>query len=143
PETAQQSVMAFTHRDAYKPLPGYKGAVGHFHTHFNEQLSDYGSLDFEPPWIPTFRSHGINIAMMSDFHSDSHPRDPGPIRLSEQKVYFDASARHSDTDFLIIPAEEPNNTLGAHYTMVFTKPVYWTEVRGAGQSMVENVAGYG
>ena len=143
PEATQQAVMAFTHGDAYKPLPGYKVAVGHFHTHFNEQVSDFGSLDFEPPWIPTFRALGINIAMMSDFHSDSHPRDPGPLRLREQKVYFDASARHSDTDFLIIPGEEPDNTFDAHYTMIFPKPVYWTQVRGKDQPAVENVPGYG
>jgi len=143
PDATQQAVMAFTHGDTYKPMPGYKVAVGHFHTHFNEQVSDFGSLDFEPPWIPTFRSLGINIAMMADFHSDSHPRDPGPLRLREQKVYFDASARHSDTDFLIIPAEEPDNTLDAHYSMVFPKPVFWTQVRGKDQPLTENVSGYG
>lgn len=143
PEATQQSVLAYTHGDTYKQVPGYKVAVSHFHTHFNEQVTDYGSLDFEPPWIPTFRALGIDIAMMSDFHSDSHPRDPGPLRLKEQKVYFEASARHSDKDFLIIPGEEPNNTFGAHYTTVFPRPVYWTMARAQGQPLVENIEGYG
>lgn len=143
PETTQEAVLAFTHGDTYKPMPGYKVAVGHFHTHFNEQVSDFGSLDFEPPWIPTFRALGINIAMMSDFHSDSHPQDPGPLRLKEQEVYFKAAAHHSDKDFLIIPGEEPDDTLGAHYTMIFPRAVYWTQVRAAGQPFVEEIPGKG
>ena len=143
PPAAQQAVMAFTHDDQYKPLPGYQVAVSHFHPHFNEQISDAGSLDFVPGWIPTFRAMGVNMAVMCDFHSDSHPTDPGPIRLAEQKVYFDASRRHSDRDFLIIPAEEPNRNLGAHYTAMFARPVYWTMVRGQGQPFVETVPEYG
>ena len=143
PPAAQEAVMAFTHDDRYKPLPGYQVAASHFHTHFNEQVSDAGSLDFVPGWIPTFRALGINIAMMSDFHSDSHPTDPGPLRLAEQKVYFEASRRHSDRDFLIIPAEEPNRNLGAHYNATFARPVYWTMVRRQGQPFVETIPEYG
>ncbi len=41
--TTQQEVMAFTHDDVYKPLPGYKVLVSHFHFHFNEQLTDAGT----------------------------------------------------------------------------------------------------
>jgi len=139
----RQSVMAFTHGDKYKALPGYQVAVSHFHTHFNEQISDAGSLDFQPPWIPTFRAMGINIAMMSDFHSDAHPKDPGPLRLKEQKVYFEGSRRHSDRDFLIMPGEEPDAYFRGHYTMVFPKPVFWTHVRAAGQPLVEDHSEYG
>ncbi len=82
----QDTVMQFTHDDRYKSLPGFQVAVSHFHTHFYEQALDAGSLDFQPPWIPTFRALGINIAMMSDFHGDGHPRDPGLLRLKEQKT---------------------------------------------------------
>ena len=124
--------MQFTHDDRYKPIPGFQVAVSHFHTHFHEQVLDAGSLDFQPPWIPTFRELGINIAMMSDFHGDGHPKDPGPLRLKDQKAYFDACRRHSDRDFLIIPGEEPNAHFGGHYTTVFPRPVYWTHVRAAG-----------
>ena len=35
--------MAFTHDDVYKPMPGYKVLVSHFHFHFNEQLTDAGT----------------------------------------------------------------------------------------------------
>jgi hypothetical protein len=137
------AVMAFTHDDRYKAIPGFQVAVSHFHTAFHEQVLDAGSIDFQPPWIPTFRALGINIAMMSDFHGDGHAKDPGPLRLSEQKAYFEASRRHSDHDFLIMPGEEPNAYFGGHYTTVFPKPVYWTHVRQAGQPVVENHAEYG
>ena len=139
----QEAVMGFTHDDRYKAVPGFQVAVSHFHTAFHEQVLDSGSIDFQPPWIPTFRALGINIAMMSDFHGDGHAKDPGPLRLSEQKAYFDASHRHSDRDFLIIPGEEPNAYFGGHYTTVFPKPVYWTQVRQPGQPLVENHPDYG
>jgi hypothetical protein len=140
---AREAVLAFTHGDTYKPLPGYKVSVGHFHTHFNEQVADAGSLDFQPPWIPTFRALGINIAMMSDFHGDGHADDPGDPRFNDQKVYFEASRRHSDKDFLIMPGEEPDATFGGHYTMVFPRPVYWSHVRKEGQLFEENHPRFG
>ena len=85
----QEAVMAFTHDDVYKPMPGYKVLVSHFHFHFNEQLTDAGSMDLQPTWLPVFRDLGINIAILADFHSDSHPTDTGKLRLDEQKVYFE------------------------------------------------------
>ena len=106
-------------------------------------MLDAGSIDFQPPWIPTFRALGINIAMMSDFHGDGHGQDAGALRLGEQKAYFDACARHSDRDFLIIPGEEPNAHFGGHYTTLFSRPVYWTRVRLPGQPLVENHHEYG
>jgi hypothetical protein len=143
PENARAAVLAYTHNDTFKPLPGHQVAVSHFHTHFNEYLLDRGTFDARQPWIDVFKSLGINIAMMSDFHSDSHPKDPGPLRLKEQHAYFEGSKRHSDTDFLIMPGEEPDAWLGGHYTAVFPRPVYWTHVRAAGQPLVENHPQYG
>ena len=142
-ESTERSVLAFTHDDRYKPVPGYQVAVSHFHTHFNEQLSDAGTIDLQPTWLPVFRALGINIAMMSDFHSDGHPSDPGPLRLKEQKVYFEGCRRHSDQSFLIMPGEEPDAFLGGHYTTIFPRPVFWTHVRQAGQPAVEESAEYG
>ena len=142
-EAAQQSVLAFTHGDRYKPLAGYQVGTGHFHTHFNEQLTDAGTMDFQPTWLPVFRGLGVNIVMLSDFHGDSHPTDPGPLRFKEQKVYFEGSRRFSDRHFLIIPGEEPDAFLGGHYTMTLPKPVFWSHVRKAGQSFVEQSPEYG
>ncbi len=144
PATAtHETVMSFTHDDRYKPIPGFQVGISHFHTAFHEQVQDAGGIDVQPPWIPTFRAMGINIAMMSDFHGDGHAKDPGPLRLADQKVYFDASRRHSDKDFLIIPGEEPNAYFGGHYTTVFAKPVYWTHVRNDGQPLIEDHPKYG
>jgi hypothetical protein len=146
--TTQQQVMAFTHDDVYKPLPGYKVLVSHFHFHFNEQLTDAGTMDLEPTWLPVFRQLGINIAILADFHSDSHPADTGTVRLNEQKVYFEGCERMSDRDMLLIPGEEPDANFGGHYMFVFPKSLYFTHVKEpakgpAGQPFSENLAPYG
>jgi hypothetical protein len=151
-EATQQAIMAFTHDDVYKPMPGYQVMVSHFHFHLNEELTDAGTIDHQPSWIPTFKALGINIAALCDFHADSHPTDTGKIRLEEQRVYFEGSARFSDKDFLIIPGEEPDATLGGHYMFLFPKPVYYTHAplrRSASapappeQPYEENIAPYG
>lgn len=142
-EAAARAVLAFTHDDTFKPLPGYQVETGHFHTHFNEQLTDAGTMDRQPTWLPVFRALGVNIVMMSDFHGDSHPTDPGPVRFAEQKVYFEGCRRFSDRIFLIIPGEEPDAFLGGHYTMTLPKPVYWSHVRQPGQKFIEQTPQYG
>jgi hypothetical protein len=139
----QEAVLAFTHGDVYKPLPGYKVMVSHFHMHFNEELTDAGTIDLHPGWVDVFRGLGINIANMADFHSDSHPRDPGPIRFQEQKVYFDGLRRLSDRNFLLIPGEEPDDTLGGHYITILPRPVFWSQTRAVGHQFMENDPVYG
>lgn len=139
----QEAVMAYTHDDSFKALPGYKVAVSHFHTHFHELLLDQGSLDVQPQWLPVFRALGINIAMMSDFHGDGHPQDHGPLRFKEQHTYFEGCRRHSDRDFLIMPGEEPDAQFGGHYTTVFPRPVYWSHTRKADQPFEEQHPDYG
>jgi hypothetical protein len=139
----QESVLAFTHDDRYKAMPGYKVMVSHFHMHFLEQLNDAGTIDLHPTWVDVFRGLGINIANMADFHSDSHPKDPGPIRFKEQKVYFDGCRRFSDRNFLLIPGEEPDDTFGGHYISMMPHPVYWSQTREAGQQFMENDPKYG
>jgi hypothetical protein len=142
-DATRQRAMAYTHDDTFKPLPGYKVAVSHFHTHFNELLSDAGTIDLQPNWLPTFRAMGINIAMMSDFHGDGHAKDEGKLRFADQKVYFDGCRRFSDRDFLIMPGEEPDAYFRGHYTTVFPRPVYWSHVRNAGAPFTETLPEYG
>ncbi len=141
--SAQQAVLAFTHGDRFKPLPGYQVAVSHFHTATTEQALDYGTLDFQAPWIPLFRALGINIAMMSDFHGDGNADDTGELRFKDIANYVEASRRHSDRDFLIIPGEEPNAHMGGHFTMVLPRPVYWSRGREDGQPFEEKHPKYG
>jgi hypothetical protein len=139
----QAAVMAFTHDDRYQEMPGYQVLVSHFHMHFNEQLTDAGTMDLQPSWLQVFRGLGINIAVLADFHSDSHPNDPGPVRFAEQKVYFEGCRRFSDRGFLLIPGEEPDATLGGHYITFLPRPVLWSHVRTAGQQFTENDSQYG
>ncbi len=138
PDACRAAALAYTHGDRYKPLPGYRTLVTHFHTAFTQELINSGSLDTTPPWIPMMRDLGINIAHIFDFHGDGHPHDPGPIRLKELQTYFEVCRRHSDADFLILPGEEANAHLGGHYNILFPKPVYWTMVRTRSQSLVED-----
>ena len=122
----QQAVMAYTHDDVFKPLPGYKVMASHFHLDFNELLRDRKTLDYRPPWVDVFHSLGINIVNLGDFHDDSDPRDPGPKRFMEQKVYFEGTARISDRDLLFIPGEEPNAFFGGHWWLLTPHPVYYS-----------------
>ena len=142
-EATQSSILAYTHDDHYKEMPGYKVLVSHFHMHFNEQLTDAGTLDQQPSWYSVFRGLGINMVILADFHSDSHPNDPGPIRFKEQKVYFEGCERFSDKNFLLIPGEEPDATLGGHYMFVFPRPLFWSHASQPGQNFKENNPEYG
>jgi hypothetical protein len=142
-EATRQAVLAFTHGDTFKPLPGYKTMVNHFHLDFTGRQRASGSLDTPFQDLAAMRSLGLNVIGLSDFHFELHPRDPGPLRLPEQKDYFDAARRASDTDFLVVPWEEPSAYFGGHYNILWPKDVYWTKVREAGQPLVEDLPGYG
>lgn len=122
----REAVLAYTHGDTYKPVLGFKTLVGHFHFRFNEMLRDAGTLDLMPDWVPAFRSLGVNIIYLGDFHDDSDPHDPGPKRFAEQRVYFEGAQRMSDKDFLVMPAEEVNSFLGGHWYMLSPKPIYFS-----------------
>lgn len=141
----QEAVLAYTHGDEFKPVPGFKVMTGHFHLDLNEQLRDRGTEDYQISSIPVFRALGINILYLGDFHDDSDPRDPGPKRFMEEKVYFEGSAKFSDKNFLVIPAEEPNAYLGGHWYLMTPKPVYFSHAdpRPAGQQFEENDPVYG
>ena len=142
-EPARQAVLAFTHGDAFKPIPGYKTFVNHFHLDFTGRQRLSGSFDTQFQDLAAMRSLGLNIIGLSDFHFELHANDSGELRLADQKDYFDASRRASDKDFLVVPWEEPSAFFGGHYNIVWPKDVYWTKVRQPGQPFVEEVPGYG
>lgn len=144
PEAVQKKVLAYTHNDVFKPVPGFKVLSGHYHMNLNEMLTDRGTLDYQPTWVPVLKALGINLLYLGDFHDDSHQFDPGPLRLPEQKVYFEATAKLSDKDFLVMPAEEVNSYFGGHWYLMLPKPVYFTHTRQPDdRPFVENVPGYG
>lgn len=141
---AHESVLAFTHGDRFKPLPGYQTMVNHFHISMTQRMREAGSLDAQVEELPAMKALGINIVNLNDFHADNlHQNDPGPLRFKDQKDYFDASAKHSDKDFLVIPGEEPNAYLGGHYDLLTPRPLFWTTVREPGQPFVEQDPKYG
>jgi hypothetical protein len=135
------AILAYTHDDVFKPVPGFKVMTGHFHMDFNEQLRDQNNLDYQPPWVAVFRHLGINILYLGDFHDDSHPNDPGPIRFKEEKVYFEGTARVSDKNFLVIPAEEPDAYVGGHWYLMSPKPIYYSHTSGLGDRRAGAIAG--
>ena len=143
--TTQEAVMAYTRGDQFKPLPGFKTLMSHFHLDFNEMLRDRQNMDYQPPWVSVFRNLGVNMLILGDFHDDSHPRDPGPIRFMEQKAYFEGGQRVSDKDFLVLPAEEVNTFLGGHWFMLTPRPVYFSHAdpKPANQQFMENDPKYG
>lgn len=141
----QQAVLAYTHDDIYKPLPGFKVVAGHFHLDLNEMIRDRGTSDYIPTWVPVFRGIGINIVYLGDFHDDSDIFDPGPKKFMEQKLYFEGARKLSDKNFLVIPAEEVNSFLGGHWYLMTPRPVYFSHAdpRPAGQQFEENDPIYG
>ena len=142
-DATRQAVMAFTHGDVFKPVPGYKTMVNHFHLRFTERLRASGSLDNTFEDLMVMKSAGINIVGLSDFHGDMRPNDPGLGRFEDQRDYYIASQKASDKDFLVTNWEEPTAYFGGHYNMMFPKNVYWSKVRTADQPFTETVPGYG
>ena len=60
------SVLAFTHGDRFKPLPGYQVMNHHYHMDLGRRLLEAGSLDAEIPDLPALKSLGINIVSQVD-----------------------------------------------------------------------------
>jgi len=142
-DAARQSALAFTHADTFKPLPGYKTMVNHFHLRFTDRVRASGSFDTPMQDLAAMKALGLNIIGLSDFHGDLHPNDPGAIRFKDQKDYREATRRASDADFLVTPWEEPSVYLGGHYNIMFPRNVYWSKVRQPGQPFVETDPVYG
>ncbi|HKB10869.1 MAG TPA: hypothetical protein VKD69_09445 [Vicinamibacterales bacterium] len=142
-EPTRDAVMAFTHGDVFKPLPGYKTFVNHFHLGFTDRLRESGSLDTPLPDLAAMKALGLNIIGLSDFHFELARTDPGPLRFKDEKDYAEGSRRASDADFLVTPWEEPSVFFGGHYNVLFPKNVYWSKVRKEGQPFTETVDGYG
>lgn len=137
-EATRAGVMAFTHGDQFKPIPGYKTFVNHFHLDFTGRQRLTGSFDSQFPDLMAMRALGLNIIGLSDFHFELHANDPGPERFRDQKDYFEATRRASDADFLVTPWEEPSAYFGGHYNIMFPKRnVYWSKVRRPEQPFTE------
>ncbi len=141
---ARESVLAFTHHDTFAPVPGYKTMVNHFHLQFTDRQRASGSFDTQLPDLAAMRALGLNIVGLSDFHADKlRQRDSGVGRFPDQKDYFEVCRRASDTDFLVLPWEEPSAFFGGHYNLINPRPLYFSKVRDAGQAFTEQDAKFG
>jgi hypothetical protein len=173
PESAQaaiQSALAFTRDDHYKALPGYQVMATHFHTGLVRRLQQLGGLDQTLPDFDLMKGAGVNIFAPIDGGSGGGagagdlavppgggrggaPAAPAPgtargggrgDRLKNLAEYYEASRRHSDKNFLILPDEENTaGNLGGHTDFVLSHPVYWTPTRTADQQFVEQHPTYG
>ena len=82
-----ESVLRYTHRDQYPPLPGYKTFAPHWHFAYTVQAMENGN-DWTPPFKPVLKQMGVNMAMLMDFHGDGHQSDVTETRLKELKAVF-------------------------------------------------------
>ena len=126
-EPTRQAALAFTHSDVFKPIPGYKTMVNHFHLRVVDRMR-VGGFDTPLQDLMAMKAIGLNVIGLSDFHADSlAANDHGPLRFRDQKDYAEVSRRLSDKDFLVAPWEEPSVAFGGHYNIMFPRNVYWSK----------------
>ncbi len=142
PQSVLASALRYTHRDSLPALEGYKTVTSHWHFAFTEQALARGP-DWVPPFKPVLEALGVNAAVLMDFHGDGHPGDLSELRLKELDAYFRSCRAESDSEFLLIPAEEANVHLGGHWALVFPKPVYWFMSRLQGAESRSSYPKYG
>jgi hypothetical protein len=112
----------------------------HYHMDLGQRLIRAGSLDASIPDLDALKSLGLDIVSQIDSvgteggNARGNPADAMAIL----KASVEGARRHSDTDFLVMPNEEfYGSPLGGHTDLLFSHPVFWTQGRAAGQSLVE------
>ncbi|MGP0069084.1 MAG: hypothetical protein ACLQGP_36475 [Isosphaeraceae bacterium] len=153
-DEALGQVLRYTNGDRFPDLPGYHKLTSHWHmatavAAMNEKAKS-GPRTM-PDLVGMFKTMGVEVVHLAEFHGDGHPQDPGPIRLAEIQAMFDECRRLSDDTLLFLPGEEANIHLGlsdagkhpGHWEYLFPRPVYWTMKRAPGQPFVEDLAPYG
>lgn len=142
-EQALAGVKRFTHDDRYPALPGYKTMSSHFHIEHVQDVLGHQPIPETPDFVKVFKRTGVNIVHLGEFHGPGHPKGPAPERLKELRTLFEECERLSDTSFLLLPGEEPNNFFGGHWMNFFPKPVYWIMSRKPEEPYVEQDPHYG
>jgi hypothetical protein len=137
---AFDGALAFTSKDRYPALPGYKVMANHFHTNLGERVLEAGNLDTRLPDFEVLRSAGVQIAGLADRPSD-RPGTPG--RLVTMNAMYEAAQRQSDDTFVVMPNLENSQILGGHWDLLNSKPVYWLEGRKEGEPLTRNDPKYG
>jgi hypothetical protein len=146
--------LRYTHGDCFPKLPGYHTMTSHWHMATAMTALDEisrGIARSTPDVIGMFKTMGVEIVHLAEFHGDGHPQDPGPLRLPEMESMFAECKRLSDGKILVLPGEEANTGLGTarpgkeagHWMYLFPRPVYWTMKRAPGQPFEENRPPFG
>jgi hypothetical protein len=148
---ALDQVRRFTHGDRFKKLDGYRTFTSHYHIEHTldfvqrqKQQKTAGvphGLE-EPPFVKTFKAHGVDIAHLAEFHV-RHTPEMIAERLSHLRTLHQECRRLSDETFLLLPGEEPNVHLGGHWISLFPKPVYWHLHPKPGTPFEQQVEGLG
>lgn len=141
--TTLASVKRFTHNDRYPALPGYKTMSSHFHIEHVQDVLGNKPIPETPNFIKVFKQTGVDVVHLGEFHGPGHPKGPAADRLLELKTLFEECERLSDSSFLLLPGEEPNNFLGGHWMQFFPRPVYWIMSRKPEEPYVEQDPKYG
>jgi hypothetical protein len=132
-EQAIEEVRRFTHGDRFKKLDGYRTFTSHYHIeHTLEFLREQRRQKTdgvpkgleEPPFVKTFKAHGVDIVHLAEFHV-AHTPEFVAERLPQLKTLHAECRRLSGERFLLLPGEEPNVYLGGHWISLFPRPVYW------------------
>ena len=151
---ARRAALAYTHGDRFPDLPGHRKFTTHWHMATAVAAMkeiERGGPRTTPDLVRIFKSMGVDIVHLAEFHGDGHPHDPGPVRLAEMKAMFDECRRLSDDRLLVLPGEEANFPLGlsdagkrpGHWVYLFPGPVYWTMKRAKGQPFEEQTSTFG
>ena len=141
---ALDAVKKFTNADRYVKLPGFKTMSSHFHNEFIMNVVLAGKpIPEKPEFVEVFKRLGVDMVHLGEFHYTAHPKGPDSLRLRELKALFEQCERLSDSDFLLMPGEEPNEFFGGHWLQIFPKPVYWIMSRNKNVPFVENKPGFG
>ncbi len=135
---AFDGALAFTSKDRYPSLPGYKVMASHFHTSLGERVLETGNLDTRLPDFEVLRSAGVQIANLADRPSDRDGR-----RLVTMNALYEAAQRQSDDTFTVMPSLENSAILGGHWDLLNSKPVYWLEGRKEGEPFTRTDPKYG
>lgn len=141
---ALDAVKKFTNADRYVKLPGFKTMSSHFHNEFIMKVVLAGKpVPKNPEFVSVFKGMGVDMVHLAEFHYTAHPKGPDSLRLRELKALFEQCERLSDSNFLLMPGEEPNEFFGGHWLEIFPKPVYWIMSRKKNVPFVENKPGFG
>jgi len=148
---ALKQVRAFTHGDRFKKLDGHLTFTSHYHIEHTldylrkqeqQQTSGVPRGLEEPPFVATFKAHGVDIVHLAEFHVQ-HTPELTARRLPLLRTLHAECKRLSNQRFLVLPGEEPNVYLGGHWISLFPRPVNWLLHPKPGTPFAQQVEGYG